>query len=98
MVIEWLKFRVCPSHHGFFLEQDRLIWTRNLKNYQGFVDKQIWINPDCEDEIIFVITWASRDLWKAIPVESLKFIESKFKVAMGNISFEMIESREFYRV
>lgn len=95
MVIEWLKFDVCSSHHDFFLEQDRLIWTNALKKYNGFIAKQVWMNPDHKNEIIFVISWASRQLWKAISPQDLVLIDQQFQRAMGDISFQMIESREF---
>ncbi|AFZ47576.1 hypothetical protein Cyast_1615 [Cyanobacterium stanieri PCC 7202] len=95
MVIEWIKFEVCSSYHGFFLAQDQLIWTNALQRYEGFMDKQVWLNPNHKDEIIFVISWASRELWKGIPPEDLALIDQEFQRAMGDISFRMVESREF---
>ncbi|MGY6529321.1 MAG: TIGR03792 family protein [Cyanobacterium sp.] len=95
MVIEWLKFEVYSEYHDFFLEQDKLVWTDALKKYEGFVDKQVWARAENEDEIIFVIRWASRELWKAIPTQDLALIDVEFQNAMGNIPFRMLESREF---
>ncbi|AUC60870.1 hypothetical protein AA637_06765 [Cyanobacterium sp. HL-69] len=98
MVIEWLKFEVCSEYHNFFLEQDRLIWTDALEKYEGFIDKQVWMSPDDEDEVIFVIRWASRELWKAIPPEDLELTAFRFKNAMGDIPVRMMESRELFVV
>jgi uncharacterized protein (TIGR03792 family) len=61
MVIEWLKFRVQPEIWEKFVEQDQAIWTKALATQSGFLDKEVWINPDIADEIILVIRWQTRE-------------------------------------
>ncbi|MBX2866197.1 MAG: TIGR03792 family protein [Leptolyngbyaceae cyanobacterium MAG.088] len=94
MVIEWLKFRLDPSQRDRYLALDDEIWTSALATYPGFLDKTTWLDPDHDDEVIFVISWATREQWKAIPEPDLEEINQRFDQALG-FDYEMIESREF---
>ncbi len=96
MVIEWLKFQVEKSYKDIFLGLDRKIWTSRLSRCRGFVDKEIWFDPDDDTVIIIVIRWQTRDLWKRICVADLESINSQFQEAMGDIPYKMLESREFF--
>jgi uncharacterized protein (TIGR03792 family) len=95
MVIEWLKFRVDPKLRELYLEKDADIWTPALKRYPGFIDKVTWLDPAQDSEIVFVIRWATRDQWKAIPEADLEAINQEFDAAFA-YPYEMIESKEFY--
>lgn len=94
MVIEWLKFKI-DSNREKFIEKDAEIWTATLSKYPGFLGKEIWINPNNEAEIIFIIRWKTREDWKAVPQSILEETEQKFAQAVGNISYEMSESSEY---
>lgn len=94
MVIEWLKFRVDAAQRDRYLAIDDEIWTAALATYPGFVDKTTWLDPDRDDEVIFVIAWATREQWKAIPEEELEQINQRFDTALG-LDYEMLESKEF---
>ena len=94
MVIEWLKFRVDATQRARYLAIDDEIWTSALKTYPGFLDKTTWLDPNHEDEVIFVIDWATREQWKAIPEDELEQINQRFDTALG-ISYDLIESKEF---
>lgn len=94
MVIEWLKFKVDPAQRDRYLAIDEAIWTSALTSYPGFVDKTTWLEPDHDDEVIFVIAWATREQWKAIPEDELEAINQRFDRALG-FDYEMIESKEF---
>jgi len=96
MVIEWLKFRVPNSHKDTFLKHDQAIWTQALAQYKGFLGKEILSSPDDHSLIIFMIRWQTRALWKAIPSHDLELINSQFSEAMGDISYEILESREYF--
>ena len=94
MVIEWLKFRIEPAQRERYLAIDDEIWTSALASYPGFLDKTTWLDPNHDDEVIFVIAWATREQWKAIPETDLEQINQRFDTALG-FDYEMLESREF---
>ena len=97
MVIEWLKFRVDPDSREQFIQQDEAIWTAALATYPGFLGKEVWIEPNDSDKVIFTIRWQTREQWKSIPASDLAKIEQKFSTKMRemNIKYKMIESKEF---
>ena len=94
MVIEWLKFRVDPVQRDRYLAIDNEIWTPALATYPGFLDKKTWLDPSHNDEVIFVISWATREQWKAIPEDDLEQINQRFDEALG-IDYDLVESKEF---
>ena len=94
MVIEWLKFKVDPAQRDRYLTVDDEIWTPALASYPGFLDKNTWLEPGHDDEVIFVISWATREQWKAIPEADLEAINQRFDAALG-FNYEMLESKEF---
>lgn len=95
MVIEWLKFRVEPTQRDRYLMIDEQIWTQALETYPGFLEKKTWLDPNHDDEVIFVIAWATREQWKAIPEDELVQINQRFDDALG-INYDLVESKEFY--
>ena len=97
MVIEWLKFRVDPDSREQFIQQDEAIWTAALATYPGFLGKEVWIEPQAANNVIFTIRWQTRQQWKSIPASDLAKIEQRFSQAMKQrkISYKMIESQEF---
>ena len=94
MVIEWLKFRVDPAQRARYLELDEDIWTAALQTYPGFLNKATWLDPNHDDEVIFVITWATREQWKSIPEEELDQINQRFDTTLG-FDYDFLESKEF---
>lgn len=95
MVIEWLKFHVAPESREKFIKKDKQIWTTALSSYSGFLGKEVWLEPNTADEVVFIIRWQSREQWKSIPAEELKAIEAKFAEAMDKIDYKMLESKEY---
>ena len=53
MVIEWLKFRVDSKSREKFIQKDEVIWTASLSTYPGFLGKEVWIEPNEADTVIF---------------------------------------------
>jgi uncharacterized protein (TIGR03792 family) len=94
MVIEWLKFKINPDDRDRYLAADAQVWTPALIQYPGFIDKTTWLNPEDAAEVIFVISWASRDQWKAIPVDDLEAITQRFDAAFP-FPYELIEARQY---
>ena len=97
MVIEWLKFRVDSQSRERFIQQDEAIWTASLSTYPGFLGKEVWIEPNAPDRVIFTIRWQTREQWKSIPAEDLAKIEQRFSTVMKemDIDYKMTESKEF---
>ena len=97
MVIEWLKFKVDPESREKFIQKDDALWTASLSRYPGFLGKEVWIEPNEPDKVIFTIRWQTREQWKSIPVKDLASIEQKFSTAMKNmnINYKMVESKEY---
>jgi uncharacterized protein (TIGR03792 family) len=94
VVIELLKFKVPSEQREKYIQKDSEIWTTALAKYPGFLGKQVWINPNAPEEITFVIHWATREHWKAIPQNELDIISKNFDTAIG-FSAEMVESSEY---
>ena len=97
MVIEWLKFTVDQDSREQFIQQDEAIWTAALSTYPGFLGKEVWIEPNAPDKVIFTIRWHTRQQWKSIPRSDLVDIEKNFSIAMKkmNIKYKMVESKEY---
>jgi uncharacterized protein (TIGR03792 family) len=97
MVIEWLKFQVDSEGREKFIREDEKVWTAALSTYPGFLGKEVWIEPQSEDKVIFTIRWQTREQWKSIPGKDLVAIEQRFAGVMNkmNINYKMIESKEF---
>ena len=95
MVIEWLKFKISPNSRDKFLEEDNKIWTQALSKYPGFLSKEIWLNPENDNEIILVIKWKSYKLWETLPPEDLQIIDDAFSQAMGNTTYDLIEAKHY---
>jgi uncharacterized protein (TIGR03792 family) len=95
MVIEWLKVRVAPELREKYIQIDERVWTGFLSRYTGFLGKQVWLNPNAPDELVLVISWSSREAWKAIPAGELEKIEQTFDQAMGEGTYEMLEESEY---
>jgi uncharacterized protein (TIGR03792 family) len=95
MVIEWLQFRVESESREKFIAKDNEVWTATLANYPGFIGKEIWLDPTALDRLTLVIRWQTRQQWKSVPQEILEETERKFALAMGETSYEMIDTKEY---
>ena len=95
MVIEWLGFQVRPELREKFITEDEKIWTPVLADADGFLGKEIWIDPGSEDRVYLVIRWQTREQWKAVPLDLLVETEAKFMSVMGKDNYQMLESKEY---
>lgn len=96
MVIEWLKVEVTPEQREFFIQTDEAIWTATLARYSGFLGKEVWINPEADNEVVLVIHWADREAWKAVPSEVLEATEQQFAQAVGSAHYRLVETGEYH--
>ncbi|MDZ8051035.1 MAG: TIGR03792 family protein [Aulosira sp. ZfuVER01] len=94
MVIELLKFKIASEMGEIYIQKDAEIWTTALAKYPGFLGKEVWINPHDPTEIIFVIRWATREQWHAIPQAELEAVEQQFAAALGD-TYKLVESAEY---
>jgi uncharacterized protein (TIGR03792 family) len=95
MVIEWLKFQISEDMREIFIQKDEAIWTSALAKYPGFLGKEVWLNPQTPNEVVFVIQWASREAWHSVPADVLEKTEKTFKAAMGANPYKIVESGEY---
>ncbi len=91
MVIEWLRFRMRPEQRQAFIERDAQVWTAGLQAWPGFLDKEIWLDPSQDTDVIAVIRWQTREQWKAVPAAVITDLDQR----MGDLRFPIVESREY---
>lgn len=96
MVIEWLKFEVSPDLIDHYIEVDEKVWTTTLRQYPGFLGKQVWLDPNHLNAAILIIYWSDREAWKNVPADVLEATEEKFIKQLGASNYKLIEAKEFY--
>ncbi|MEB3886576.1 TIGR03792 family protein [Lyngbya sp. CCY1209] len=90
MVVEWLQFKVPPDEWEAFIRRDEEVWTEGLKQFPGFVGKEIWVDPE-KEEVIAVIRWETREQWKSIPQSELDRLDRQ----MGDLKMPIVNSGEY---
>jgi uncharacterized protein (TIGR03792 family) len=95
VVVELLVVEVAAEDREKYLQIDREIWTKAIAQFAGFIDKEVWLNPDKPTEVNLIIRWRSREEWKSISPQLLKEIERQFALKMGSISHKIVESVEY---
>ncbi len=94
MVIEYLKFRVAAELREQFIQKDAEIWTPVLARSAGFVNKEVWINPQEQTEVAIVIRWESQEQWQSVPKAVLDQTEQEFSRQMS-AAYELVEASEY---
>jgi uncharacterized protein (TIGR03792 family) len=94
VVIELLRVKVPLHIKEAYIQKDAEIWTAALASYPGFLGKEVWLNPKDPTEIVIVIRWETRELWKAIPEEDVIAVDAKFTQALGEY-YPLVESSEY---
>lgn len=95
MVIELLIVEVAAEDREKYLQIDREIWTKAIAQFPGFINKEVWLNPQAPTEVNLVIRWRSREEWKAISTQLLEDIERQFALKMGNTNHKIVELVEY---
>ena len=90
MVIEWLEFQVPAEKRTAFIERDEAVWTAALKQFQGFLGKEVWIDPETE-RVILVIRWQSQEAWDAFPLSKIQQLDRQ----MGELSIPIANSNRY---
>ncbi|MFM7449053.1 MAG: TIGR03792 family protein [Leptolyngbyaceae cyanobacterium] len=95
MVIEWLKFEIAPDLIDQYIEVDEEVWTTTLRQYPGFLGKQVWLDPNHLNIAILIIYWSDREAWKSVPADVLEATEKEFVRRLGSKDCRLIETKEF---
>jgi uncharacterized protein (TIGR03792 family) len=90
MIIEWLRFKVPPEKWEAFIQRDEEVWTAGLKNFPGFLGKEIW-GDAVENEVVMLIRWETREQWKSVLQSTIYELERQ----MGDLQIAIAESREY---
>lgn len=94
MIIELLRVKVPSNMREKYIQKDAEIWTTALAGYPGFLGKEVWISPNDSTEVMIIIRWATKELWKAIPHAELEALDAQFTQAMGE-SYPFMETGEY---
>ena len=90
MIIEWLRFKVPPEKLEAFIQRDEEVWTAGLKNFPGFLGKEIWVDS-VENEVVMLIRWETREQWKSVLQSTIDELDRQ----MGDLQIALAESREY---
>jgi uncharacterized protein (TIGR03792 family) len=90
MIIEWLRFKVPPEKWEAFIQRDEEVWTAGLKNFPGFLGKEIWVDS-VENEVAMLIRWETREQWKSVLQSTIYELARQ----MGDLQIAIAESREY---
>ena len=90
MIVEWLRIKIAPEYRETFVQKDDEIWTSFLRQYPGFLRKEVWINPDDFSEVMIAIYWSTLKQQQAISKAALDSVEQKFLAAL-EVPFQLLE-------
>ena len=90
MIIEWLRFKVPREKWEAFIQLDEEVWTAGLKNFPGYLGKEIWVDS-VENEVVMLIRWESREKWKSVLQSTIDELDRQ----MGDLQIAIAESREY---
>jgi uncharacterized protein (TIGR03792 family) len=93
MIIEFLKVQVIPSYRQKYIELEQQIWTTDLVKREGFINKEVWVDPEDLSIVYVRILWNSREQWKAISPEHIKKLDAALAEHIGLV-WQIVESKE----
>ena len=99
MVIEELRLKVPAPYKEVWLATEKEIWEPWLSSQDGFLGRQLFWDKEKEEALILV-TWASKKLWKNIPISEVNVVQQKFEdnvkaaLNVGENPFELIYEGE----
>jgi uncharacterized protein (TIGR03792 family) len=94
MIIEFLKVQVTPSYRQKYIELEQQIWTADLLQCEGFINKEVWLDPENLSILYIRILWNSREQWKAISPEHIKKLDTVLTEHLGSV-WQIVESKEY---
>lgn len=79
-VVEHLRVKVPAAARQAWIDAEAGSWEPWLSGQDGFLDRQLLWDPASEEGTL-LIRWASREQWKAIPVDELNAVQERFEQA-----------------
>ena len=83
MVIEELRLKVPTYTKTAWLNAEKEIWEPWLSEQDGYMGRKIFWNKEKEEALILV-SWASKRLWKSIPMSEVNIVQRKFEDNIKN--------------
>ena len=77
-VVEHLRVKVPAEARQAWLAAERGSWDPWLKQQPGYLGRDLLWDPEREEGTL-LIRWASRDQWKAIPLEEVEAVQERFE-------------------
>ena len=77
-VVEHLRVKVPADARQAWREAERGSWDPWLKQQPGYLGRDLLWDPEREEGTL-LIRWASRDQWKAIPLEEVEAVQERFE-------------------
>jgi len=77
-VVEHLRVKVSAEARQAWLEAERGSWEPWLAQQDGYLGRDLLWEPEREEGTL-LIRWASRQQWKAIPLEEVEAVQERFE-------------------
>ena len=77
-VVEHLRVKVPAEARQAWLEAERGSWEPWLAQQDGYLGRDLLWDPEREEGTL-LIRWASRQQWKAIPLEEVEAVQERFE-------------------
>ncbi len=78
VIIEHLRLRVPSQKREAWLKAEKGSWEPWLAEKKGFLGRQLFWD-DQNEEAVLIISWESREQWKAIPQSEIDEIQENFE-------------------
>ena len=77
-VVEHLRVKVPAEGRAAWLEAERGSWEPWLEQQEGYLGRDLLWDPEREEGTL-LIRWASREQWKAIPMDEVEAVQERFE-------------------
>ena len=77
-VVEHLRVKVPSEARQAWLEAERGSWDPWLAQQPGYLGRELLWDSEREEGTL-LIRWASREQWKAIPLEEVEAVQERFE-------------------
>ena len=77
-VVEHLRVKVPAEARQAWLEAERGSWEPWLAQQDGYLGRDLLWDPEREEGTL-LIRWASRQQWKAMPLEEVEAVQERFE-------------------
>ena len=77
-VVEHLRVKVPAEARQAWIEAERGSWEPWLAQQEGYLGRDLLWDPEREEGTL-LIRWASREQWKAIPLNEVEAVQERFE-------------------